>query len=134
MEPARKSKRKPGPRPRHVPQRTCVACRSVEGKRGLVRVVRTPEGSIQVDPTGKKNGRGAYLHASRACWDTALKRKALQHALKAEINEADRAALVAYRDSLPVNVPADRADQTESNAALKETAETATDEGKVRDA
>ena len=124
-------RRSSGPRPRRVPQRTCVACRSVEGKRGLVRVVRTPEGSIQVDPTGKKNGRGAYLHASRVCWDAALKRKALQHALKAEIDEADRAALAAYRDSLPAET---QADMTASTASSEESAETATDEGKVRDA
>ena len=93
--------RKAGPRPRRVPQRTCVACRSVEGKRALVRIVRTPEGEVQVDPTGKRNGRGAYLHASRGCWDTALTRKSLQHALKTELSDADRAALVLYRDSLP---------------------------------
>jgi uncharacterized protein len=124
-------RRSSGPRPRRVPQRTCVACRSVEGKRGLVRVVRTPEGSIQVDPTGKKNGRGAYLHASRTCWDTALKRKTLQHALKAEISEADRAALAAYRDSLPAEAPAD---ETATRASIEESADMATDEGKVRDA
>jgi predicted RNA-binding protein YlxR (DUF448 family) len=71
-----------GPRPRHVPQRTCVACRQVAGKRTLVRVVRTAEGTVEVDPTGKRNGRGAYLHADPACWDLALKRNVLQHALK----------------------------------------------------
>ena len=102
------SKRRTGPRPRRVPQRTCVACRTVEGKRGLVRIVRTPDGSVEVDPTGKRNGRGAYLHASRACWDTALKRKALQHALKTEISEADRDALVLYRDSLPADEHGDK--------------------------
>lgn len=96
-----RKRRLAGPRPRRVPQRTCVACRGVEGKRALVRVVRTPEGAVQVDPTGKRNGRGAYLHSSRACWDTALARKALQRALKVEISDADRDALVQYRDSLP---------------------------------
>jgi predicted RNA-binding protein YlxR (DUF448 family) len=93
-----------GPRPRHVPQRTCVACRQVAGKRELVRIVRTPTGAVEVDPTGKKNGRGAYLHADPACWETALRRKALQHALKTELTEADRQALDAYRATL---VPAD---------------------------
>ena len=90
-----------GVRPRRIPQRTCVACRQVEGKRQLVRIVRTAEGAVQVDPTGKRNGRGAYLHASRACWDLALRRKALQNALKTEISDSDRVALVSYRDSLP---------------------------------
>ena len=101
-QPGAPRKRRPaGPRPRRVPQRTCVACRTVEGKRALVRVVRTPEGAVQVDPTGKRNGRGAYLHASRTCWDKALARETLQHALKTEISDADRDAIVAYRDSLP---------------------------------
>jgi hypothetical protein len=78
----------------------------VEGKRRLVRVVRCPDGSVEVDPTGKRNGRGAYLHASRSCWDIALRRKALQHALKVEISDHDRDALAAYRDALPADEPA----------------------------
>lgn len=90
-----------------MPQRTCVACRQVEGKRQLVRIVRAPDGAVQVDPTGKRNGRGAYLHASRTCWDLALRRKALQHALKVEICDQDRAALVSYRDALPPDDPTD---------------------------
>jgi predicted RNA-binding protein YlxR (DUF448 family) len=89
-----------GARPRRVPQRTCVACRRVEGKRQLVRVVRTPAGTVELDPTGRKNGRGAYVHADASCWDVALKRKALQHALKTELSDADRAGLEAYRASL----------------------------------
>ena len=47
---------------------------ATEAKRGLVRVVRTPEGRVELDATGKKNGRGAYVHDARACWDEALKR------------------------------------------------------------
>ena len=90
-----------GPRPRRVPQRTCVACRQVAGKRTLVRIVRTPEGRVEVDPTGKRNGRGAYLHADPACWDLALKRNALQHALKIELSESDRAGIEQYRSTLP---------------------------------
>lgn len=61
-----------------------------------MRVVRTPEGRVEVDPTGKRNGRGAYLHADPDCWEAALKRKSLQQALKVEISEADRAALAAF--------------------------------------
>ena len=57
-----------GPRPKHVPQRTCVVCRSERGKRELVRIVRTPAGAVQVDPTGKVAGRGAYLCKARLCW------------------------------------------------------------------
>lgn len=91
----------PGRRPRHVPQRTCVACRQVAGKRTLVRVVRTTEGTVEVDPTGKRNGRGAYLHADPACWDQALKRNVLQQALKTELTENDKAGLERYRSELP---------------------------------
>ena len=98
----KRRKRTAQPRVRRVPQRTCVACRQVAGKRQLVRVVRTPVGSVEVDPTGKRNGRGAYLHADPACWDAALQRKALQHALKTELVEADRQALERYRQTLPV--------------------------------
>src|ERR671916_796064 len=46
---------------RHIPERTCVACRSPRPKRELVRVVRAPDGTVTVDDTGKKSGRGAYL-------------------------------------------------------------------------
>ena len=56
------TKQSRGPRPKHVPQRTCIACRKVAGKRGLVRLVRTAEGNVEVDPSGKQAGRGAYLH------------------------------------------------------------------------
>lgn len=97
---ASKNRRRTSPRPRRVPQRTCIACRQVEGKRRLIRVVRTPAGTVEVDPTGKKNGRGAYVHADPACWDLAFKRRAFQHALKTEVPEEDRAALVAFRQTL----------------------------------
>lgn len=96
----RRRKVRPEVRRKPVPQRTCVACRQVEGKRALIRVVRTPGGTVEVDTTGRKNGRGAYLHADPACWDTALKRKALQHALKTELSDVDRSALEAHRASL----------------------------------
>jgi hypothetical protein len=95
--------KKEQPRPRkHVPQRTCVGCGQVQGKREMVRVVRTPEGQVQVDPTGKRNGRGAYIHRSRACWEAALKRGNLAHALKAAVSDPDRSALEAYALSLPI--------------------------------
>ncbi|HUW09157.1 MAG TPA: YlxR family protein, partial [Anaerolineae bacterium] len=48
-------------RRKRIPQRTCVACRQVQGKRALVRIVRLAGGDVQVDPTGKLAGRGAYL-------------------------------------------------------------------------
>ena len=81
---------------RHIPQRTCVACRSQRPKREMVRVVRAPGGSVGVDTTGKKSGRGAYLCLQADCWQTALKRHALERALKTELSAADREALAAF--------------------------------------
>lgn len=84
---------------KHVPQRTCVGCHTVRPKRTLVRVVRTPEG-VMVDPTGKLNGRGAYLHNSRSCWERGLS-GALKNALKVELTTEDKQRLEAFMDSLP---------------------------------
>lgn len=81
---------------KHIPQRTCVGCRTTSAKRAFVRIVRTPEGTVEVDPTGKRNGRGAYLCAQRSCWEHALKRDRLARALRAPLSAADRAALERY--------------------------------------
>jgi predicted RNA-binding protein YlxR (DUF448 family) len=91
---------KQAPRPKHVPLRTCIACRSTEAKRGLVRVVRTPEGRVELDATGKKNGRGAYVHEARACWDEALKKDRLGRALKVAVPAEDMEQLKAHAETL----------------------------------
>src|SRR3954469_8055644 len=92
---------KQGLRPKHVPLRTCIACRSTEAKRALVRIVRTPEGRVELDPTGKKNGRGAYVHESRACWDEALKKDRLGRALKVAPPSEDIEVLREHAVTLP---------------------------------
>jgi predicted RNA-binding protein YlxR (DUF448 family) len=84
---------------KHVPQRTCVACREVLPKRQMVRIVRTADG-VRVDPTGKLAGRGAYLHDRRECWTRGL-RGALANALKAELTAEDRAQLEDFINTLP---------------------------------
>ena len=84
---------------KHIPQRTCVACREVNEKRSLIRIVRTPEG-VEVDPTGRKPGRGAYLHDTKDCWEKALKRGILARALKTEISPENMDVLQAYADGL----------------------------------
>jgi predicted RNA-binding protein YlxR (DUF448 family) len=90
-----------GSRPRHVPQRTCVACRQTNAKRQLVRVVRDPGGSVSIDPTGRRSGRGAYLCDSPECWQAALKRGVLPRALKIEsIAEDDLQNLNTYAQRL----------------------------------
>lgn len=75
-------KRRSGPRQKHVPQRTCVVCRETDAKRALTRIVRTGEGTIEIDPTGRKNGRGAYLCDKPGCWDKALSTPILAKALR----------------------------------------------------
>ena len=92
--------KKPVQRVKHVPQRTCVGCREVLPKRKMVRLVRTADG-VQIDPTGKLAGRGAYLHDRRECWERGLK-GALSHALKTDLTEADRARLDEFMNTLPV--------------------------------
>jgi predicted RNA-binding protein YlxR (DUF448 family) len=72
---------------RHEPVRTCVGCREEAGKRGLIRLVRDPDGAVRRDPTGRAHGRGAYLHADPACFEQARRRRALQRALKADVPE-----------------------------------------------
>ena len=89
-----------GGKTRHIPIRTCVACGAKEGKRALVRVVRTPEGRVEVDPTGKRPGRGAYLCPRRACWEKALKKGRLERALRSPLPPEVRETLVAYAQNL----------------------------------
>lgn len=90
-----------GPRPKHIPQRTCVVCRQERPKRELVRVVRTVDGGIEVDPTGKRPGRGAYLCRRRECWETAFRRKSLEHALQTAMSAENQAALQQFGNALP---------------------------------
>jgi predicted RNA-binding protein YlxR (DUF448 family) len=90
-------------RVKHIPQRTCVGCRTVLAKRQLVRVVRSGDG-VRVDPTGKLAGRGAYLHDRRSCWEAGLK-GSLARALKTELTHADREQLEAFMNTLPQTEP-----------------------------
>ena len=70
-----------------VPMRMCVACREMKPKKELIRVVRTPEGEIVADETGRKNGRGAYLCRAEACFNKAVKTRALERALEHPLSE-----------------------------------------------
>lgn len=103
------TKQRQSMRPKHVPQRTCIACRKIDAKRGLTRLVRLPEGRVAIDETGKRAGRGAYLCAERTCWETALKRKAVERALKvAQLEAEDRQTLEAHAAMLPRGVDEDK--------------------------
>lgn len=73
---------------RKTPRRKCMGCQEVKDKRELIRIVRSPEGEISVDFTGRKAGRGAYLCPQNACLEKAMKTKALERSLDVKINEA----------------------------------------------
>lgn len=110
-----------GPRPRHVPRRTCIACRKVDAKRGLQRLVRVEGGRVAIDATGKRPGRGAYLCAERGCWEAALKRKAIERALKiAQLDSEDRQALAEYAAALPLGAEEDKRMPAESPANIEQ--------------
>lgn len=108
-------KKKQQPRPKHVPERTCIACRAQGAKRALVRVVRLPEGGVVVDETGKRKGRGAYLCRQRTCWNKALTRGALERALRVTLTAEEVAALQAYATSLPETLASDAVSSGDGN-------------------
>ena len=78
-----------------IPQRQCVGCRTKRDKRDLLRIVKTPEGEICVDATGKKSGRGAYICPDAQCLQKARKSRALERAFETAIGEDIYAALQA---------------------------------------
>ena len=90
---------KPAKPLKHIPQRTCVGCRTVLAKRSMIRLVRRTEG-VLVDLTGKLAGRGAYLHNRRSCWEKGLKGP-LAHALKAALTTDDIQRLSQFMQMLP---------------------------------
>ena len=71
-----------------VPTRRCTGCAEHFPKITLIRVVRSPEGEISLDKTGKKSGRGAYICKSSMCLKKAIKSKRIQNNLEVEISEA----------------------------------------------
>jgi predicted RNA-binding protein YlxR (DUF448 family) len=83
---------------RAEPRRTCVVCRSTTAKRTLHRIVRSPDGTVAYDPTGKAAGRGAYLCGQPACLDQAVRRRSIQRALKVTDTAAADAAVEALRN------------------------------------
>jgi uncharacterized protein len=84
------------PPARHIPQRTCIACRRTGPKREMVRVVCASGSGVEIDLTGKKSGRGAYLCQVRSCWESALIAGRLEHALRTGIKPEDKDKLENY--------------------------------------
>ena len=81
---------------KHIPMRSCVACRQKMDKRQLTRIVRTADEGVVIDPTGKRNGRGAYLCDDPLCWQRAVERRTLDTALKTELTGVEREMILAF--------------------------------------
>lgn len=73
-------------KPRKIPLRKCIACQEMKPKKQLIRVVRTPLDVIEIDLTGKKSGRGAYICATISCFKMAHKSKAFDRSLKQTVS------------------------------------------------
>ena len=78
---------------RKIPLRMCVGCREMKEKKSLIRVVRSPEGEVSLDPTGKKSGRGAYVCREGSCLQRALKQRQLERQLQVTLTEEVSGAL-----------------------------------------
>ena len=68
-----------------VPMRKCIGCQEMKNKKEMMRLLKTPEGEIVIDLTGRKNGRGAYLCFSKECLEKSMKNKGLERSLKTTI-------------------------------------------------
>lgn len=69
-----------------IPYRTCVGCQEKKPKREMLRIIRTPEGKVEIDTTGKKSGRGSYLCYNISCLKEALKKKRISKSLKIDLS------------------------------------------------
>ena len=88
-------------KPKKIPMRMCVGCREMKPKKELLRVVRSPEGEISFDLTGRKPGRGAYVCHSQECLLRAIKQKQLERTFSAPISDEVRDALTAQIADIP---------------------------------
>ena len=81
------AKKQQQPAPRKIPMRQCLGCNEHKPKVELVRILRTPEGEITLDLTGKRSGRGAYICKSQSCLKKAIKSKRIQNNLEIELTD-----------------------------------------------
>lgn len=88
-------------KPKKIPMRMCVGCREMKPKKELIRVVRSPEGVVSMDPVGKKPGRGAYVCRSEACLKRAIKQRQLERQLEVQLTEEVSEALSRELAALP---------------------------------
>ncbi len=83
-----------------VPMRMCVGCREMKPKKELIRVVRSAEGAVSMDATGKKPGRGAYVCRSAECLRRAIRQRQLERAFECALTDEVKEALVAELEAL----------------------------------
>lgn len=91
------------PKPRKIPMRMCVGCREMKPKKELLRAVRSPEGQVSLDPSGKKPGRGAYCCYNADCLRRAIKQRQLDRALEASLDEETNERLLQTMQQLLVS-------------------------------
>ncbi len=72
---------------KQIPLRQCIGCREMKAKSELVRIIKTPEGEVCLDKTGRMNGRGAYICLNKDCYNRAVKSKGIEKSLKMAIPE-----------------------------------------------
>ncbi len=85
---------------RKIPMRMCVGCREMKEKRSLIRVVRSPEGEVSLDPVGKKPGRGAYVCRQGDCLAKAIRQRQLERQLQTALSEEVSLALQGEMERL----------------------------------
>lgn len=88
------------PKPRKIPMRMCVGCREMKPKKELLRAVRSPEGVVSLDATGKKPGRGAYCCYNAECLRRALKQGQMDRQLEVKLSPEVNAQLMETMQQL----------------------------------
>ena len=87
-------------KPKKIPMRMCVGCREMKEKKTLIRVVRSPEGEVSLDPGGKKSGRGAYVCRNADCLKRAIRQRQLERQLDVTLPAETAEALTAAMNEL----------------------------------
>ena len=85
---------------KHIPKRSCVACRQRKNKAELIHLVRSHDGNVIVDTSGRMPGRGAYLCPLRDCWEIAIRQNRLEYSLRTKFSSDNRQALIDFYNKL----------------------------------
>lgn len=89
---------------KHVPERTCIGCRSVKPKKELIRLVKLESGEIEIDITGKMKGRGTYLCNKIKCQEAGLKKKRIETTLHTKVSDENINGLIERLRSLMTEI------------------------------